>query len=252
VRVSCRGPRATITLNRPDRRNSLDGATLQALHAALDQAEADPRVRLVVIEGSGDHFCTGMDLEAFGTEGAPVAADDVAGSPYMRLLKRLASTDRVTLARVEGEVVGGGIGLISACDLVAAAPGAVFTLSEVLWGLLPAMVMPFLVRRVGFQPALRLTLTSARLTATDAQRLQLVDEVSADLDAHLRLLGRRLERVHPTTVGDLKRYMRRMWIVDDDMEQAAVRELARLTVDPRVTRNIKNFVELGQLPWESW
>ena len=96
------------------------------------------------------------------------------------------------------------------------------------------------------------TRLAARLTATDAQRLQLVDEVSADLDAHLRLLGRRLERVHPTTVGDLKRYMRRMWIVDDDMEQAAVRELARLTVDPRVTRNIKNFVELGQLPWESW
>ena len=238
--------RIEVTLNRVAERNSLNEAMLTQFHQVLDQAGSDPEIRSIILRGQGGVFCTGMDLEGF-VSGVELSS---AENPYMDLLKRFASIDRIVISVVEGTVMAGGVGLVAASDLVYADPQSTFSLSEALWGLLPAMVTPFLIRRVGFQCAYRLTLTAATIGAEEASRIHLVDEVGADIQSRLQGALRRLGRVHPDTIGDLKAYFRRMWIIDDSMEKCAVAELARLSKDPRIIENITNFVKNGVVPWE--
>jgi polyketide biosynthesis enoyl-CoA hydratase PksH len=252
VLVRREGPRATLLLNRPERRNSLDHAAVAEYHAALDGIDRDPGVRVVVLQGSGGVFCSGMDLEAFAGDLARGGQAEAVDLPYMGLLKRLSSLDRIVVSKVEGTVLAGGVGLVAASDLVYATPDSTFGLSEALWGLLPAMVMPFLIRRVGYQSAFRLTLTAAAIDGAEAQRIHLVDELGADPDGLIHAAIPRLVRVHPRTVADMKAYFRSMWIVDEAMEQRAVGELSRLMRDPRVQENIRNYVDYGRLPWETW
>jgi polyketide biosynthesis enoyl-CoA hydratase PksH len=119
-----------------------------------------------------------------------------------------------------------------------------------MWGLLPACVLPYLVRRVGYQPAYAMTLTTDRIDADAALRCHLVDTVSSDLDDALRKLLLRLMRLDPRTVLDLKTYFRHMWFLDEPMREAAVAESARLALEPRVAQNISRFVADGAYPWD--
>ena len=238
--------RAVVTLNRPEKRNSINEAMLTRFHAILDEVEADPAIRTLIVRGSEGVFCSGMDLGAFVSEDAFKSADN----PYMGLLKRFAATDKVVISHVEGTVMAGGVGIAAASDLVFADPTATFSLSEVLWGLLPAMVMPFLIRRVGFQCAYRLTLTTSTINADQARAMNLVDELGEDIEARLQAMTRRLGRLHPQTVVDMKRYFRKMWMIDETMEQTAINELVRLSKEARVVANISDFVNHGKVPWE--
>ncbi|MEC9466913.1 MAG: enoyl-CoA hydratase-related protein [Myxococcota bacterium] len=240
------GDRAVITLNRLDKRNSINLAMLSRFHELLDEIEDDDVLRMVVIRGQDGVFCTGMDLEGFVTD-TELSADE---SPYMNLLKRFASIDKVVVAQVEGSVMAGGVGLVAASDLVFSDTKSTFSLSEVLWGLLPAMVMPFLIRRVGFQNAYRLTLTTSTISAHDASAMNLVDELGDDVEARVQAMSRRISRLDTDTISDLKSYFRKMWIVTEEMEKTAVAELARLSQEPRIVENVTNYVKHGKVPWE--
>lgn len=238
--------RVEVTFNRPAKRNSLSTPLLERFHQVLDEVGEDEDIRTIIIRGQGGVFCTGMDLEEFqsGEQMSP------AENPYMALLKRFASMDRIVISVVEGTVMAGGVGIVAASDLVYADSKATFSLSEALWGLLPAMVTPFLIRRVGFQSAYRLTLTTATIGAQEAKQIHLVDEVGDDISSRLQGALRRLGRVHPDTIKELKSYFREMWIIDERMEEYAVAELARLSKEPRIIENITNFVNRGVVPWE--
>ena len=146
--------------------------------------------------------------------------------------------------------MAGGVGLVAASDLVFSDTKSTFSLSEVLWGLLPAMVMPFLIRRVGFQNAYRLTLTTSTISAHDASAMNLVDELGDDVEARVQAMSRRISRLDTDTISDLKSYFRKMWIVTEEMERTAVAELARLSQDPRIVENVTNYVKHGKVPWE--
>ena len=237
---------AILTLNRPEKRNSINTEMLDRFHSLLDEIEGDDDIQIIVLRGANGIFCTGMDLEGVVTDDELSAEE----SPYMNLLKRFASIDKVVIAEVDGTVMAGGMGLVAASDLVFSTNRSTFNLSEALWGLLPAMVMPFLIRRVGFQSAYRLTLTTETINATEAKAIHLVDELGDDIQPRIQAMSRRLSRIHVETIGNLKAYFRKMWIVTAEMEKTAVAELARLTKDPRVVENITNFVESGEVPWE--
>jgi len=241
------GDRAVITLNRVEKRNSLNLSMLSTLHGMLDEAESDAALRMIIIKGAEGVFCTGMDLEGFVSE-EELSAED---SPYMNLLRRFSSTEKVVISHVEGTVMAGGMGLVAASDLVFAHSNATFSLSEVIWGLLPAMVMPFLIRRIGFQNAYRLTLTTQTVGAQEAKRMNLADEVGDDIESRLQAMTRRLGRLQVETIKDLKTYFRKMWIIDESMEKNAVAELARLSKEPRVVENITSYLKSGKVPWES-
>lgn len=246
LQISQQGAIQTITLNRPQDRNSLNAELIQELLQALERAEHDPTNRILILQGQSGVFCTGMDFKAAVQEDNESFKSDA----YMVLLRRLATIPRVVIARVEGTVMAGGMGLVASSDLVFATPDSQFSLSEALWGLLPCCVAPYLIRRVGFQAAYRLTLTTQTITGEEAHRLQLVDVLTKTPDDEIRKQCLRLNRLHPDTLRDLKQYYRKMWLINEAMETTAVEEITRLTQLPRVQQNLANYVQKQQFPWE--
>jgi polyketide biosynthesis enoyl-CoA hydratase PksH len=250
VLITKANPRAwTVMMNRPEQRNSLTYALMQGLHHALDEAEADPACRLVILTGRQNFFCTGMDF-AEASQGAG-STQPLAGADYMALLKRFASCGKIIIAKVEGVVQAGGMGLVAASDLVVATPASSFALPEALWGLLPANVMPFLIRRVGFQPAYRLTLTTETIPAAEAWRIGLVDTLTDKPDDEIRRYLLRLGRLDEQTILEAKAYFKKMWLINEAMEQSAIAELSRLMQTERVQTNIRNYAEHQKFPWET-
>jgi len=242
----------TITINRPQQRNSINNKMLEEINRVLDQVEEDDQCRLVVLAGQPGTFCTGMDLEEFSAvKSQPETGPVKLGSNlYMATLKRFTLVPRVVIAVVDGQVMAGGVGLAAASDLVIATPRSQFCLSEALWGLLPAMVTPFLVRRVGFQAAYRMTLTTAPVLSREALDIKLVDEISESPFDSVHRLWLRLSKLSVPTLRNLKEYFRKMWLITESMENIAVSEIERLSSDPRVIENISNYVKYGIFPWD--
>ncbi len=249
-----------LTINRPDSQNTLNTQVLKELNDVLDEAALRPECRVIILEGqdrasngpSGGVFCTGMDFAEMSKlclQGDPSAIADWT-SYYMSTLKRLSFGPKITMAKIDGKVLAGGVGLAAACDLVVSSEAATFALSEACWGLLPAMVMPFLVRRVGLQCAYRMTLSMQAVSAKEAHLFHLVDELSSELDQTVDRLLKRLLRLDESTLINMKVYFRKMWIVTEEMENEAVAETTRLLHDPIVQKKIRNFVEKNILPWE--
>lgn len=246
LKVTCNDAIQTITIDRPEEKNSLNAILIQELLQALTEAEHAPANRIVLLKGQAGVFCTGMDLKA-----AVLGEEPFESDAYMNLLYRIATMPRVVIACVDGIVMAGGIGLIAASDLVLATPTSQFSLSEALWGLLPCCVTPYLIRRIGFQAAYRLTLTTQTINSEEAYRLQLVDVLSQTLDEDTRKQSLRLKRLHPETLRDLKQYFRKMWLINEAMEANAVQEISRLTILPRVQKNLANYIKKQQFPWET-
>lgn len=239
-----------VTLNRLEQRNSLNSVLMNELQQLLTQAEKNPAYKIIVLRGQEGIFCTGMDFKEMTQAPLEGEGSNRAALAYMSLLKRFASSSKVVIAEVDGQVMAGGVGFVAASDIAIATPRSQFTLSEALWGLLPANVLPYLIRRIGFQKAYTMTLTSQTMTAAEAHAVHLVDELSDNTADSLRKLSLRLGRLNEQTIVDLKNYFRKMWIIDDRMEEVAMLELARLIGEPRVQKNIKCFVEQGKFPWE--
>jgi polyketide biosynthesis enoyl-CoA hydratase PksH len=241
----------SLTFNRPAQRNTLTQQTLNELSRAIDDAERDPDCRVVLLQGSGGTFCSGMDF----AELIDRVDSDLGGAPvhdvhYMDVLRRLSSTGQIVISAVDGQVMAGGIGLLAASDLVFATPAARFSLPEALWGLLPACVLPLLIRRIGFQNAYRMTLTTETWTADQARQTGLVDEVTDTLDDTVRRRLLRLTRLEPETVRGMKAYFKKMWYLSEAMERTAIAEIDSLIRQPRVQENVRNFVEHKRFPWE--
>ncbi|MER5867491.1 crotonase/enoyl-CoA hydratase family protein [Kitasatospora sp. NPDC002040] len=177
-----------ITLDRPHVRNAVDQSLADAVSAALTRLETDPRLNVGVLTGAGGHFCSGMDLKAFPTEGVPVVADrGLAGLTRARLRKPL-------IACVEGAAVAGGFELALACDLIVASDTAFFALPEVARGLIAAEGGAVrLPGRIPYHVAMEMLLTAAPLSAPDAARYGLVNRLTPEgqaLDAALALADR--------------------------------------------------------------
>jgi polyketide biosynthesis enoyl-CoA hydratase PksH len=255
LRVQAEEGIVRLTLQRPDLQNSISTALLAALCQGLDQAERTPGCRLVVIEGSSGTFCTGMDFgEAVAYADAPDAAAESArrgGEEFLALLTRIATIGCAVIAKVDGRAVGGGVGIAAASDLVYATPRSSFSLPEALWGLLPCCVLPFLIRRTGFQPAAAMALSTLPVTAEQALRTHLVDEVADDPETEVRRVRQRLSKLAPATIADLKRYLRGQWFLSADMEAAAVTEFTRLMSSRAVQDRITDFATRQVFPWEN-
>ncbi len=175
-----------ITLNRPEVRNAFDEEVIAALSAAATAAAEDRTIRAVVLAGHGTSFCAGADVAwmakaiAYSHRENLRDAEDLA-----RMLERLDTLPVPLIARIQGAALGGGVGLAAVCDIAIAADDAVFGLSEVTLGILPAVVAPYVLRKIGVSAARELFLTGRRFDARRAKEMGLVHEVvpAAGLDA---------------------------------------------------------------------
>jgi polyketide biosynthesis enoyl-CoA hydratase PksH len=239
-----------VTISRPHRQNSINFTLIQELGAALDLAEGRADCRAVVLAGSPGLFCTGMDFQEVLSAADSPSTEAERISAYMNLLKRFTLSSRVIVCLLDGKVIAGGVGLVAASDIVLSTERTEFSLSEALWGLLPCCVIPFLIRRLGFQKTYFMTLTTRALSACEAQACQLVDELTNNLDESLRKLSLRLDLLDESIIVDLKQYFQRMSGITPEVERMAVAESARLTGQPHVQQNILNYLTHGTFPWE--
>jgi methylglutaconyl-CoA hydratase len=188
---------ATLTLNRPDRRNALDYELIGLLKDALDDLDARADVRIITLEGAGDYFCAGGDIGSMiRVAQRSSSANEQDALALARMLHALDTASKPTIALAKGVVVGGGVGLLACCDIVVAADDASFSLNEVRLGLLPAIVAPFLIRAIGLRQLRRYALTAERFSAAEAQKLGLVHRVAPRLEVNL---------AHAAIVADLLR-----------------------------------------------
>src|SRR3954451_17694125 len=176
--IERRGIALHLTLNRPEVRNAFDEDVVGLLTAAAAGPADNPDLRAVVLAGSGRVFCAGADLAwmskaiAYSQRKNMNDAEDLA-----RMLERLDPLPIPVIGRIQGAALGGGVGLAAICDIVIAADDAVFALSEVRLGILPAVVAPYVLRKIGVSAARELFLTGVRFDAGRARQLGLVHDV---------------------------------------------------------------------------
>jgi len=174
-----------LKLNRPDKRNALNGALVTALTDALARSAGDPEVRVVMLSGAGEDFCSGADLaelERIAGLGAEASLEDAR--TLGALFQSLRTHPRPVVAVVHGRALAGGAGLASACDLIVAHEHAMFGFPEVHLGFVPAMVMTYLRRKVPEGLAFQLAVRGERVSAGEAHRMGLVNLVLSGDDFH--------------------------------------------------------------------
>ena len=202
---------AHVTLNRPAKRNALDRATIAGLTAALAACARDPAVRVVQLTGAGAVFCAGADLANMQHQAAAGAEENLADARGLaELLLLLDGLPKPTLARVNGDGYGGALGLLAACDIVVAVAHARFAFTEVRLGLVPAVISPFVLAKIGESAARRYFLSAETLSTADLKELRLVHEVAdaAGLDATCERIVDALLAGAPGAQTEAKRLIR--------------------------------------------
>ena len=169
---------ATVTFNRPEVNNAYNDELIAAVLAAIDALSSEPRLRLLRLQGAGKHFQAGADLSWINrVRPASATANLEASRATFDAVQRLNTLPVPTVALVQGACFGGGTGIIAACDVVIAADNALFSITEVRWGLTAAIIIPQLVDAIGVRQVRRYALTGERFDAHEARRIGLVHEV---------------------------------------------------------------------------
>lgn len=218
------GPLATITINRPERRNAISPEVTSALSESLARAEADDSVTVVVLTGAGDKaFCAGADLGAMNSEGA--VAQHFTRAEVGELFQQMRKSRLAIVARVNGHALAGGFGLMLACDLVVASADAAMGTPEIDLGLWPFMITAVIQRDVPRKLALELMLTGRRLPASEGERWGFVNRVveRVELDGAVAELADSLASKSPliTALGKRSFYRSEEMDFDESLEYLA-------------------------------
>jgi methylglutaconyl-CoA hydratase len=231
LNISHRGPGvAQIMMSRPDVFNAFDEAMIGELDAAFEQLIADDSVRVILLAGDGKHFSAGADLKWMQRASKESREWNLADARrFAAMLGRIDSCPKPTLARIQGAALGGGVGLACACDIAIAADNASFAISEAKFGILPAVIGPYLTNAVGKRHARRLALTMTRIRADEALALGLVHQVSSldELDAAVNACLQELLAGGPQAQREIKALFGQLEV---GPVTAEVRELTAQTI----------------------
>ncbi|MGD9658747.1 MAG: enoyl-CoA hydratase-related protein [Methylocystis sp.] len=247
---------ATLTLNRPEKRNALDSELIGLIKDAVEAFDARADIRIITLEGAGDYFCAGGDIGSMirVARNSPNANEQDALA-LARMLHALDTVSKPTIALAKGVVVGGGVGLLACCDVVIAADDASFSLNEVRLGLLPAIVSPFLIRAMGLRQLRRYALTGERFSAAEAQRLGLVHRVTPRLElglAHGAAVADLL-RGAPDAQADVKSFLAECdgHGVEAELLREAAHRLAARRSSAEAQEGLSAFLEKRQPNWNA-
>jgi len=232
----------TLTLNRPAKRNALNGEMIDLLHSAVERADLDAEVRVVVLRGTGKDFCAGADLDELLASAERTLAENEASALRLgSVFTSLRELPKPVLAMVHGRALAGGAGLATACDLILASSSAQFGYPEIQRGFAPAMVMALLRRIVGEKIALDLALTGRVLSADDAQAAGLITRVVPDpqLEAEAASVARQLAGLSQSALGLTKRLF---YQLDDLNLEEGIALGARVNAVARGTPDFRNAI----------
>ena len=246
------GPLALVTLNRPDKRNAISYELIDELLRALGEIE-QAAAQIVILTGAGKAFCSGMDLDNLRAITGRTEAENLADSAAMaRLFRTLYEFPKMTIAAVNGAAIAGGCGLATLCDFTVASAEAKFGYTEVRIGFVPAIVSAFLLRQVGEKDARDLLLTGRIISAEEALRIGLANEVVAPerLLERARELAASLLSNSPASLLATKRLLRGYAAESLDREiAAAIEENARIRRTADFSEGISSFLEKRNPRW---
>jgi methylglutaconyl-CoA hydratase len=246
---------ATVTINRPDKRNAFDALTIEGLTEAFETLHGADHVRIVFLKGARGHFCAGGDLY-WMAQAADFTADDnrADAMTLANMLKRLAEIPAITVAVVEGAAFGGGAGLVAACDYAVAMADARFGFPEVKLGLTASVAAPFIVNAIGPRAAQALFVTGRVFDAQDAQRIGLVQEIAADAAALAEIEARLVREAMAAAQGAVAESKRLVWDVwgrriDHGLLEDMAHRLARRRISEEGREGVKAFLEHRRPAW---
>ena len=242
---------AQVTMARPAVFNAFDEVMIAELDEAFARLTDDPAVRVVVLAGAGRHFSAGADLQWMQRASTATPAwnlDDARR--FAAMLARIEACPKPTVARVQGAALGGGVGLACACDIAIAADDASFSVSEARFGILPAVIGPYLVNAVGRRQARRLALTAARLPAAQALAIGLVQQLAAAeaLDAAVDAVVVELLAGGPQAQREVKRLFAQLapGPVTPELRELTARTISRVRGSDEAREGFAAF--LGKRP----
>jgi methylglutaconyl-CoA hydratase len=246
---------ATITINRPKVRNAIDDTIIRLLTEAFNALDADADARVVVLTGSGGVFSAGADLDWMRRMAACSEAENFASAKTISaMLRSLDELAKPTIARVNGAAYAAGVGLLAACDIAVAVEQAVFSISEVRIGLVPSTISPYVIATIGAKAARRYFLTGEAISAAEAYRLGLVQQVvpQTGLDEAIEKVISALLAGAPHSQSRAKRLIAEVAgrRVDDALEALTARSIAQARASPEGREGIAAFLAKRKPVWQ--
>lgn len=240
----------TVTLNRPDVHNAFNDELITEIIELFSTIATSGR-RVVVLRGTGPNFCAGADLNWMSRMVSYTRDENIRDSSKLaRMYAVINECPLPVVGRIQGAAIGGGVGLVSVCDIAIAAPDSKFGLSEVKLGILPAVISPYVIGKIGASHARALFLTGERFDAERALRIGLVHRVAQDLDAAVAETIAQLKSSGPEAVRECKKLI--MHIVSHDLVDAipyTIDAIATRRVSDEGQQGMQAFLEKKKAPW---
>jgi len=252
IETMSEGSVLTIWLNRADRRNAINGPMVDELIDCLSAASADDDIRVVVLRGRGDYFCAGGDLKWMGS-GEHLAEDERPATRLAYLFSTIFSFPKPLLVVVHGVALGGALGLVATADFVIADPKAIISFTELRLGLIPAVISPFVIRRIGSARARRLMLSATALTADEARKAELIDMItgSDEIESSISELCAQLSSLAPGAMKACKRLINNVSerTIDSDLIKYTANQLHEIQHGPEAREGVAAFFEKRRPSW---
>jgi methylglutaconyl-CoA hydratase len=245
-----------ITLNRPDVRNAFNEELIAELTAWAESAAAGPAARVAILAGAGTTFCAGADLTWMSKAISYSEDENVRDAEALaRMFAALDTVPRPLIGRIHGAALGGGAGLAAVCDIVVAGSSAVFGFTEAKLGILPAIISPFVVAKIGQSAARELFLTAARFSAARAREIGLVHAVApeAELDTVIDAYVAELQTSAPEAVAAAKALIARVaGRPPAEVADVTSRTIARHRASPEGQQGMRAFLDKRQPKWNAY
>lgn len=245
---------AEVTMARPNVFNAFDETMVGELDAAFQQLIADPAVRVIVLAGEGKHFSAGADLQWMQRASTATLEWNLADARrFAGMFSKIETCPKPTVARVNGAALGGGVGLLCACDIAIAADNASFSVSEAKFGIIPSVIGPYVTNAVGKRHARRLALTTTRIKADEALRMGLVHQVTSleDLDAAVDATVTELLAGGPEAQREIKELFAQLAVgpVTEEVRDLTARTISRIRGSDEAREGFAAFLEKRPAQW---
>lgn len=252
LHVERTGAVVTLRMNRPEKRNALNRALIEALLQAITAAGSDPDVRVIVLTGAGDAFSAGADLDALRSMQQATYEENLRDSRGLAaLFEAMYTCEKPIIGHINGHAIAGGCGLVTLCDISVSVQSARFGYTETQIGFVPALVSRFLPHKVGGTQASMLLLSGLLIDADEAARIGLITEVAADSDERVAFwVDRFSSRVSPEAVRATKMLLREIpsLPLSEALERAAqANASARQSEDCR--KGVSAFLNKDKIRW---
>ena len=244
----------TLTLSRPDVRNAFNDEVIAELKNAFIAVAQNPQVRCVVLAAEGPAFCAGADLNWMRRMADYTHAENLADAGELAaMLKAIYTCPQPTIARVQGDVYAGGLGLVAACDMVVSVDTAHYCLSEVKLGLIPATISPYVIRAMGARAAHRYFLTAERFDAHEAHRVGLVHEVVPPdaLDSQVDEWVQAVLKASPNALRACKKLLQDVAEreINDPLIRQTVEGIADIRASSEGKEGVQSFLQKRKPGW---